>query len=422
MGKGTSSGISYLFRTMGRFLGLEVEYIAGYAKYDYYYLPKKPPSYRYAWNAIKIDNSYYLIDAIMGADRCAGDYATLGSFDDYQFCTKPEYFIRHHLPVESKWQLMTNIITYKQFNDWAFLINSFYTNDFLTISPDKNTIDIYGKTKINITYDKSNKNVVIHNNIYYYEDNKWRGTTDNLALYYTSNGNIEIDIIANKKTKYLHNINGFPTNETFGDIPWIAQIVINNLKESDDDIYFPFQYLPGRNTKLIEPLYNNLTKGTFVDFKIKSNIHDKIIITIGSTIRELEKLNDGIFYGKSIHILGNSVNLFGMKENEYEPLYNYDVLKNPNIEEVPELPPHVLYSPLFDTLEKGKSYYFKIKCEYAQLMFVLDDVKNIFELDKNGTTFSKQITINNTASELGIVGLLLDSSYALFYIYNISNY
>ena len=62
--------------------------------------------------------------------------------------------------MESKWQLMTNIITYQQFNDWAFLTNSFYTNDFLTISPDKNTIDIYGKTKINITYDKSNKNIV----------------------------------------------------------------------------------------------------------------------------------------------------------------------------------------------------------------------------------------------------------------------
>ena len=106
-----------------------------------------------------------------------------------------------------------------------------------------------------------------------------------------------------------------PTNETFAEIPWIAQIVFNNLKESDDDIYFPFQYLPGRNTKLIEPLYNNLTEGTFVDFKIKSNIHDKIIITIGSTIRELEKLNDGIFYGKSIHILGHSVDIFGMKEN-----------------------------------------------------------------------------------------------------------
>ena len=56
-------------------------------------------------------------------------------------------------------------------------------------------------------------------------------------------------------------------------------------------------------------------------------------------------------------------------------------------------------------------------------MFILDDVKNIFELDKNGTTFSKQITINNTASELAIGGLLLGSGgFTLFYRYNISDY
>ena len=145
--------------------------------------------------------------------------------------------------------------------------------------------------------------------------------------------------------------------------------------------------------------------------------------------REFEKLNDGIFYGELIYIFGENIGIYGMKYNKYDPLYKYEVVKNPNMEKKssfsqanPVLPPHVLYSPLIDTLEKGTSYNFKIKCKSARQMFVIDDLDNMFELTKNDITFSQQLTVNNTASKVAIIGYLLDSEEMTpFYLYNISD-
>ena len=80
------------------------------------------------------------------------------------------------------------------------------------------------------------------------------------------------------------------------------------------------------------------------------------------------------------------------------------------------------YSPLVDTLKKGISYNFTIKCESAKEMFVFDDLYNLFPLTKNNTIFSQQLTFNNTASEVGIGAFLLDSEeIILFYSYKLSD-
>lgn len=86
-----------------------------------------------------------------------------------------------------------------------------------------------------------------------------------------------------------------------------------------------------------------------------------------------------------------------------------------------ELPPHVLYSPIIDTLKKGNSYFFKIKCKSATEMFVFDG-ENMHDLTKNDDhTFSKQITIDKTATQVVIAGYLSNSEdTTIFYIYKTS--
>ena len=85
-----------------------------------------------------------------------------------------------------------------------------------------------------------------------------------------------------------------------------------------------------------------------------------------------------------------------------------------------KLPPNVLFSPLVDTLQKGKSYNFKIKCKYARQIFFYDG-NDLFELTKNNDIFSKQLTISNTATKCIVAGYILDSQdISLFYFYNLS--
>ena len=380
-GKGVCTGFSYLFRTMARFLDLEVEYIVGYSKPDSM-IPELPSSSNHAWNVVKIDKSYYLVDVTWGSGKCNGDNY-VKSFNDYYFCPRPEAFIRRHLPVESKWQLLPNIISYQQFKDMACLSNNFFNNGFLSISPDKTSIDINGKAKINITYDETKGDVDLIIELSYYENSEYK-EIPNSVIYYKDKGNIELDIIAYYKTGYFLSIWGGPSE--LKSLPSIVFMSLENkLEKSKNPTYYPHQYSYGKNVKLIEPLNGNLTKGTFVDFRIKTNVYDNIIIKIGNYFeREFEKLKDGIFYGESVYIFGNDIKITTLKGSTFYYLFSYGTLKNPKMDTEPsfpetnvELPPNVLYSPIFDTLKKGSSYNFKIKCKSVKQMFVLMAIRTL---------------------------------------------
>ena len=69
------------------------------------------------------------------------------------FGTEPEIFIRQHFPKESKWQLLSEPITFEKFESMALLTPFFYLLGFKTISPD--TTKIIGNGKIILTSDKT---------------------------------------------------------------------------------------------------------------------------------------------------------------------------------------------------------------------------------------------------------------------------
>jgi hypothetical protein len=162
----------------------------------------------------------------------------------------------------------------------ACLSNNFFNNGFLSISPDKTSIDINGKAKINITYDETKGDVDLIIELSYYENSEYK-EIPNSVIYYKDKGNIELDIIAYYKTGYFLSIWDGPSE--LKSLPSIVFMSLENkLEKSKNPTYYPHQYSYGINVKLIEPLNGNLTKGTFVDFRIKTNVYDNIIIKIGN--------------------------------------------------------------------------------------------------------------------------------------------
>ena len=87
---------------MCKALGLEVAVISGYSKGASYELGSMPKKTDHAWNAVKIDSVYYLVDSTWGAGFCTEDTFTKKS-NDFFFCTNPKYFIRSHFPVFNQW-------------------------------------------------------------------------------------------------------------------------------------------------------------------------------------------------------------------------------------------------------------------------------------------------------------------------------
>jgi hypothetical protein len=127
-------GFSSLFQELGILMDLEVEKISGYAK-GYEYKPgDKFSETDHAWNAIKIDDTWRLIDVTWGSSEGeTTDKGLLKStmrFDPYWFCVPPEAFIFAHLPENKDWQLTSNTITLGQYENLSFIDDTFFKLGF----------------------------------------------------------------------------------------------------------------------------------------------------------------------------------------------------------------------------------------------------------------------------------------------------
>ena len=115
-GKTVCEGYSRLYIELAEYLGLMVKYIAGYAK-EYGYEPgNKLGRPDHAYNAIKLDNNWYLLDPTWGAcnyEKKNKNKKNRDDYNDYYFCTDPELLIRSHFPKQDNWKL--NILDLRKY-------------------------------------------------------------------------------------------------------------------------------------------------------------------------------------------------------------------------------------------------------------------------------------------------------------------
>jgi hypothetical protein len=102
--RGICDGYATLFEKLAREAGMEVVTIKGYAK-AYGYIPgSRFDRPNHAWNAIKINGQWRLIDATWGAGYIKnGKYVKV--LAETFFLASPEQFMFSHLPVDDAWQL-----------------------------------------------------------------------------------------------------------------------------------------------------------------------------------------------------------------------------------------------------------------------------------------------------------------------------
>jgi len=101
------SGFANLIKRMGTLAGIETVKISGFGK-GYGYKPgSRLSGVNHAWNAVKIDGHWYLLDSAWGAYFNKEEY----------FFPSPADFIISHYPVDRKWQLLENTITKNQFRN-----------------------------------------------------------------------------------------------------------------------------------------------------------------------------------------------------------------------------------------------------------------------------------------------------------------
>lgn len=100
-GKGVCQDYSMLYQNMAAAVGLECVWIPGNSR-----SLLRNTLGGHAWNAVKIDGQWRLLDATWGAGVVEGGDDFNQLFQPGYFLTEPRIFIGNHFPEDAKWQLL----------------------------------------------------------------------------------------------------------------------------------------------------------------------------------------------------------------------------------------------------------------------------------------------------------------------------
>jgi hypothetical protein len=106
-------GYAKLFQALCEKAGVEAILVGGRAKATEFL--DDPQMTAHAWNAIKLDGEWHLVDATWGAGGIKNKQF-VKQFKDYYFLAPPDQFIFTHFPIDSKWQLLPDVRTENEFD------------------------------------------------------------------------------------------------------------------------------------------------------------------------------------------------------------------------------------------------------------------------------------------------------------------
>ena len=118
------SGYSNLYYALAEAMNLKSVIVVGYGK-GATLEEEKFQDVNHAWNAVKINDSWYLLDATWGSGSVREE-KFVPEYKPYYFATAPDEFINNHFPKDRGWQLLEQTYTRVKFNNLPKISSRFY--------------------------------------------------------------------------------------------------------------------------------------------------------------------------------------------------------------------------------------------------------------------------------------------------------
>ncbi|BAQ59633.1 hypothetical protein GM3708_38 [Geminocystis sp. NIES-3708] len=252
------SGYANLYQQLAQYMGLKSIIVTGYAK-GINYVVGEDNQVNHAWNAVKIDNNWYLIDTTWGAGT-VNDEVFFAEFNPYYFATKPEEFIYSHFPENSQWQLLNTPFSRAQFDTFADVSPNLFEYDIELMSHKNLKIDT--DNRLNITL-KAPKNVVAIAKLKSAEQE----LSDNYTFVQKKGDNIVVNTTFPEKGNYELEIFAKPKDDS-NNYPLIVTYDIN-ANNSGDKFPSTFKHFNDHNGYLESPLTASLATNQNIYFKLK---------------------------------------------------------------------------------------------------------------------------------------------------------
>ncbi|HEY4181601.1 MAG TPA: transglutaminase domain-containing protein [Kofleriaceae bacterium] len=156
---GVCEGYARLYEAIGRAAGLDVAYVTGFVRGDRYKVPTEGTDeaiktalegYGHAWNAVKIDGLWLLVDTTWDDmdDSGTGDATAMRT--TYLF-TPPQWFRRDHLPELPQWQLTAPVLTAGSFARQPMMDATAGAIGVDIVDPVRSQIDVDGDAEVTLT-------------------------------------------------------------------------------------------------------------------------------------------------------------------------------------------------------------------------------------------------------------------------------
>ncbi|MBK8695278.1 MAG: hypothetical protein IPN17_24140 [Deltaproteobacteria bacterium] len=137
------AGYAALFEAVGRAAGLTVRTVLGRARV----LEAESMGERHAWNAVKLDQRWYLVDVTW--DAGSSDWSTFHKeYGTRYFLTPPEAFLPTHYPEESRWQLLPTARTPGEYMRTPVVEPGFFAHGLSLLAPTRSESDARGSIEV----------------------------------------------------------------------------------------------------------------------------------------------------------------------------------------------------------------------------------------------------------------------------------
>lgn len=138
---GVCAGYANLVRALGRAAGLEVVYLTGNSR--------DTDSSGHAWNAIKVDGAWLLVDATWDSGFI-GDSGFESRYRSTYLFTPPALFRQDHLPTNATWQLSPNPISRGEFLRQNRMTVEAAAQGIVLVSPTTPQVQATGKVELQL--------------------------------------------------------------------------------------------------------------------------------------------------------------------------------------------------------------------------------------------------------------------------------
>lgn len=143
--KAVCAGYAKLVEALGEKLGYKVAYIAGVSREN----DGDLAGGGHAWNAVRIEKKWYLLDATWGAGSVQGDTFEKDYNPNYLY-TPPKIFGLDHFPDDPRWQLLGTPMSRGEFMRQPILRPGFYRRDLQLVDPTRSQVTVYGDITIEL--------------------------------------------------------------------------------------------------------------------------------------------------------------------------------------------------------------------------------------------------------------------------------